>query len=135
MLMLTLIGYLITAVVVYWFIQWFNNYTRIQVRYEFFTMNHSVAMVLSYALIFFGYNWIQNGDDGLNGVIVIGIGILILIRVMMNNFAKTPRLYAIAGSLAQLIFYIPIAIGAVIIIFVMMTWTSQTKPVYVMNDD
>lgn len=135
MLMLTLIGYLIVAAVVYGFIHWFNNYTRIQVRYEFFTMNHSVAMVLSYALIFFGYNWIQNGDDVLNGVIVIGIGILILIRVMMNNFAKTPRLYAIAGSLAQLIFYIPIAIGAVIIIFVMMTWTSQTKPVYVMNDD
>jgi len=135
MLMLTLIGYLIVAVVVYGFIQWFNNYTRIQVRYEFFTMNHSVAMVLSYALIFFGYNWIQNGDDVLNGVIVIGIGILILIRVMMNNFAKTPRLYAIAGSLAQLIFYIPIAIGAVIIVFVMMTWASQTKPVYVMNDD
>ncbi len=135
MLMLTLITLLVAAAALYRFILWFNSYTRIHAHYEFFTMDHSLAMVFSYALIFFGYNWIQNSDDGLNGAIVMGIGILILLWVMINNFIKAPGLYAIAGSLAQLILYIPIAIGAVIIVFVVLAWASQTKPVYVINND
>lgn len=135
MLMLTLITLLIAAATLYRFILWFNSYTRTHIRYEFFTMNHSLAMVFSYALIFFGYNWIQNDNDELNGAIVMGIGIFILLWTMINNFIKAPRLYAIAGSLMQLIFYIPIAMGAVIIVFVVLAWASQTKPVYVINND
>ena len=135
MLILTLIALLLTAAAMYKFILWFNNYTRTHAHYEFFTMDHSIAMVGSYALIFFGYRWMQNSDDWLNGAIVIGIGILILIAVVINNFANAPRLFAIAGSLAQLIFYIPIAICAVIIVGVMLAWASQTKPVYVINNE
>lgn len=135
MLMLTLITLLVAAAALYKFVLWFNSYTRIHAHYEFFTKDHSLAMVFSYALIFFGYRWVQNGNDELNGMIVIGIGILILISVMINNFIKAPKLYAIAGSLAQLILYIPIAIGAVIIVFVALAWASQTKPVYVINND
>jgi len=135
MLMLTLITLLLAAAAMYTFIQWFNTYTRTHARYEFFTMEHSVGMVFSYALIYFGNRWMQTGDDWLNGAIVIGIGMLVLIGVVINNFTKTPRLFAIAGSLAQLILYIPIAIGAVIIVVVMLAWFSETKPVYVINND
>jgi hypothetical protein len=135
MLMLTLIGLLVAAAALYRFILWFNSYTRTHAHYEFFTMDHSLAMVFSYALIFFGHNWIQNGNDGLNGVIVMGIGTLILLLVMINNFIKAPKLYAIAGSLMQLILYIPIAIGAVIVVAVVLAWASETKPVYVINND
>lgn len=135
MLMIILIILLLTAIAMYKFIMCFNSYTSAHAHYEFFTMDHSLAMVFSYALIFFGYHWLQNGNDELNGAIVMGIGILILLWIMINNFIKAPRYFAIIGSLLQLIFYIPIAIGAVIIVFVMMAWVSQTKPVYVINND
>lgn len=135
MLMLSLIALLLSALAMYKFILWFNSYTRTHARYEFFTKDHSLAMVFAYALIFFGYRWLKNGNDELNGIIVMGIGIVILVWVMINNFKKAPRLYAIAGSLAQLIFYIPIAIGAVIIAAVVLAWAFETKPVYVINND
>ena len=135
MLMFTLLILLLAAAAMYKFILWFNNFTRIHARYAFFTMEHSVAMVFSYALIYFGKRWIHTGDDSLNGTIVMGIGILLLLSVMMNNFRKAPRLYAIAGSLAQLIFYVPISIGAVILAAAMLAWFVQTKPVYVINND
>lgn len=135
MFMLTLIALLLAAAATYRFILWFNTYTRTHARYEFFTMEHSVAMVFSYAMLFFGKGWMQTGDDWLNGAIVMGAGGLVLIGVLINNFLKTPRLFAIAGSLAQLILYIPIAIGAVIIIVAMLAWFAETKPVYVINDE
>lgn len=133
MFMLSLIALLLMAAAMYRFILWFNDYTRFHANYIFFTMEHTMAMVASYALIYFGNQWIHNSDDWLNGAIVMGIGIILLMGVLINNFTKTPRLFAIAGSLAQLILYIPIAIGAVIIVAVMMAWASQIKPVYSIN--
>lgn len=133
MFMLSLIALLLMAAAMYRFILWFNDYTRFHANYMFFTMEHSMAMVASYALIYFGYCWTNTGSDWLNGAIVMGIGIILLMGVLINNFTKTPRLFAIAGSLAQLILYIPIAIGAVIIVAVMMAWGSQIKPVYSIN--
>lgn len=133
MLMLTLIALLISGVAMYRIILWFNRYTSTHAAYEFFTTEHSIAMIGSYALIYFGERWMHNSDDWLNGAIVMGIGIIILLGVILNNFARTPKLFAIAGSLAQLIFYIPIALGAVIIVAFMMAWISQTKPVIALN--
>ncbi|MDP3465966.1 MAG: hypothetical protein Q8R86_09385 [Sulfuricurvum sp.] len=137
MLILTLIGLLIAAFAIYTFILWFNKYTYHHAQYEFFTREHSVSMVFSYALMFFGNSWMQtalkNNDDWLNGAIVLAVGVALLLGVIVNNFKQAPRLYAIAGSLAQMVFYIPITIGAVIIVAVMVAWFSETKPVYNIN--
>ncbi len=137
MLILTLMGLLAAAFAIYVFILWFNQYTYHHAQYEFFTKEHSVAMVFSYALMFFGNNWMQtalaNNDDWLNGAIVLAVGVLLLLGVIINNFKQAPKLYALAGSLAQLILYIPITIGAVIIVAVMVAWFSETKPVYNIN--
>ncbi len=137
MLILTLIGLIAAAFAIYVFILWFNKYTYYHAQYEFFTREHSVAMVFSYALMFFGNSWMQtalkNNDDWLNGAIVLAAGAVLLVGVIVNNFKKAPRLYAIAGSLAQLIFYIPISMGVVIIVAVIAAWASETKPVYSIN--
>lgn len=139
MLILTLIGLLIAAFAIYTFILWFNTYTYHHAQYEFFTKEHSIAMVFSYTLMFFGNNWMQtalaNNDDWLNGAIVLTVGVLLLMGVIINNFKKAPKLYAVAGSMAQLIFYIPIAMGAVIIVAAMVAWLSETKPVYNINSN
>lgn len=139
MLILTLIGLLIAAFAIYAFILWFNKYTYDHVQYAFFTKEHSIAMVFSYLLMFFGNGWMQtalkNHDDWLNGAIVLAAGGVLLIGVIINNFKKAPRRYAIAGSLAQLIVYVPLSIGAVIIVAVAAAWLSETKPVYNINND
>ena len=139
MLILTLIGLLAAAFAIYTFILWFNKYTYHHTQYEFFTKEHSVAMVFSYALMFFGNSWMQtaltNNKDWLNGAIVLALGVLLLLGVIINNFKKAPRAYALAGSLAQLILYIPITIGMVIIVAALVAWASGTKPVYVVNNN
>lgn len=76
---------------------------------------------------------LNNNDDWLNGATILAAGAVLLLGVIVNNFKKAPRLYAIAGSLAQLIFYIPITMGAVIIVAVIAAWASETKPVYNIN--
>jgi hypothetical protein len=127
----------LAAFVIYPLILWFYQYTYDHVQYEFFPKELTIDMVVSYALIFFGSSWMQtalkNNDDWLNGAIIMSFGVIILLGVIINNFKKTPKLYAIAGSLAQLIFYIPITMGAVIIVALMMGVASQTKPVYNLN--
>ncbi len=139
MLILTLMGLLAAAFTIYTFILWFNKYTYHHAQYEFFTKEHSVAMVFSYALMFFGNSWMQtalaNNNDWLNGAIVLAVGVLLLMGVIINNFKQAPKIYAIAGSLAQMIFYIPISMGAVIIVAVIAAWLSETKPVYNINSN
>ena len=137
MLILSLIGLLATAFAVYTFILWFNQYTRIHAQYEFFTTEHSAAMIFSYALMFFGNSWMQtaliNHGDSMNGGIILTAGVLLFVGVIINNFLNAPKRYALIGSIAQIILYIPIALGAVIVVAVLAAWASGTKPVYVVN--
>jgi len=139
MLILTLIGLLIGGIVIYAFIQWFNRYTVSKANYEFFTVEHSVAIMASYAMIFFGYVWFSNArtahGDWLNGALIVGIGSLILLSLIVNNFLKTPKRIAFMGTIAQLIVYIPITMGGVIIVLVLMAFFAETKPVYVINSE
>lgn len=138
MLILSLIGLLAAAFAVYTFILWFNQYTRIHAQYVFFTKEHSVAMVFSYALMFFGNSWMHTAllahEDSMNGALLLTAGVLLFVGVIINNFLYAPKRYALIGSIAQIILYIPIAIGAVIIVAVVLAWASGTKPVYVVNN-
>ncbi|HQS67870.1 MAG TPA: hypothetical protein PLM93_11855 [Sulfuricurvum sp.] len=137
MFILTLIGLVAAGLLLYGFIEWFNGYTQEKARYKFFTMEHSAAMVISYGLIFFGngnmQSALENHGDALNGALVIGIGAVILIVVIVNNFKNAPKKLAFIGTVLQIILYIPIAIGAVIIAAAMFAYFSQTKPVYNIN--
>lgn len=137
MFILSLIGLVVTAFLLYVFIEWFNAYTQEKAHYKFFTMEHSAAMVISYGLIFFGNGNMQSAlrdhGDALNGALVIAIGVAILIGVIVNNFKKTPKKLALIGTVLQIILYVPIAIGALIIAAAMVAYFSQTKPVYSIN--
>lgn len=137
MFILTLIGLVVTAFLVYGFIEWFNSYTQAKAQHQFFTMEYSVAMVISYLLIFFGNGNMQSAlkdhGDALNGALIMAIGVMILIGVIVNNFKHAPMKLAIMGTVLQLVLYIPIAIGAVIIAAAILAWLSETKPVYNIN--
>jgi len=139
MIVLTLIGLVIAGLAVYGFMQWFNGYTQKEASYTFFSAEHSMAIIPSYLMIFFGHGWWSNSyystphGDWLNGAIVMGLGILILILTIMNNFKKTPRRIAIFGSIVQLILYIPFTLVAIITIAATLALASQIKPVYNIN--
>lgn len=140
MLILKLLGILMIAVTIYQIIKRFNVYTDQYIRYKYFTMDHTIAMVIGYGLMVLGNIWRKseltnpvNGDP-LSGVIVIIIGVLIVAGVIKNNFNKTPRRFAIAGSLMQIIFYIPIVIGIIPIVMGIFAFFSNTKPVYTINE-
>lgn len=137
MFILSLIGLIAAGLLLYGFIEWFNTYTQEKAHYKFFTMEHSAAMVISYAMMFFGNANMQaalkNNGDALNGALIIAIGIIIFIAVIVNNFRNVPRKLAIIGTLLQIVLYIPIAIGALIIVAGMVAYFSQTKPVYNIN--
>ncbi len=133
MIIVTLIAMALCALVIYKGFVWFNGYTKEYANYEFFTIDHTIAFGAAYALIFLGANWMHRSEDWLNGAILLVIGIGVLVKVLINNFIHTPRLFAIAGSLAQIIFYIPIVLCSVIIIAFMMAFGAQVKPVYTLN--
>jgi hypothetical protein len=140
MIVLTLIGLVIAGLAVYGFMQWFNGYTRQEASYTFFSAEHSMAIIPSYLMILFGHGWWSNNyyntpqGDWLNGAIVMGLGIIILILTIVNNFKKTPRRIAILGSIVQLLLYIPFTLVAIITIAAALAVASQIKPVYTLND-
>ena len=53
--------------------------------------------------------------------------------VIKYNFNKTPRLYAIAGSLMQIVIYIPVTFLIIPIAIMLFGFLSQIKPVYTIN--
>ncbi|HZF69396.1 hypothetical protein [Sulfuricurvum sp.] len=136
MFILTIIGLLITAVAVYLFVGWFNDYSYRKGEYRFFSIEHTFAYVASYFPIFLGCSMIKSDweHDPLNGIIIMVLGIIILIFTVINNFKNTNRSLAIKGTIAQLIFYIPICVITVSMFYVALSFFSETKPVYNINN-
>ena len=137
MFVLSLIGLIAAGIALYEFIKWFNRYTQAKVKYEFFTKDHTTAMVLSCGMLFFGNQWHQTAisanGDALNGTLVMIVGAIILFAVILNNFNKAPRKMAYLGTIMQLILYIPITIAAVFVVLGILAVVSQTKPTYNLN--
>jgi hypothetical protein len=133
MTMLKLIGFLIALYTLYQIIDRFNRYTQENAGYEFFTMEHTLAMVSGYVVLYFGWVWGSQDKDWLDGIIVMLIGLTILTLTIKNNFNQTPRLFAVAGSLMQIIFYIPITLLIIPIVFLAFMYFSQIKPLYNVN--
>ena len=136
MFILTLIGILLAALAVYWFIEWFNTYSSKEGNYRFFTAEHTMAFVSSYLMIFFGHALMEKQwmGDSLNGAIILALGVIILILTLINNFKNTKRSLAIKGSIAQLILYVPITVVGILILLAAVAFFGQTKPVYSIND-
>ncbi len=135
MFVLTVLGILLVVTMIYWFIEWFNEYAQKEGNYRFFSSEHTMAFVAAYLIIFFGYRLMENHwmGDALNGGIIFVIGIIILVFTILNNFKSTKRSLAIKGTVAQLILYIPIAAVGLLILVAAFAFFSQTKPVYSIN--
>lgn len=138
MFMLTIIALMLGALAMYAFVKWFNNYTLLKANHQFFNEEYSAAIVIGYSAIFWGNKWFMsdwghNGGDWLNGAIVIGIGVLLILGVIIVNFKNAPFKYALMGTVAQAVIYIPVTIVVFFIVVAVFLYAAQTRPVYNIN--
>jgi hypothetical protein len=77
---------------------------------------------------------VENNGDALNGQLLIFIGVVIILIVMYKNFKYVPFFTALILSVLQLLISIPLAAGALFVLFIGLAALSQTKPVFVLND-
>ena len=136
MFILSLIAIAIIAMLIYGFIKWFNKYSYEKEKYRFFTTEHTMAFVASYAIILIGYMAMKNNwlDDWKNGAVILTIGVIIFILSIRNNFKNTSPSLAIKGSILQMIIYIPVAVAGIFVLLVAIAFFAETKPVYNIND-
>ncbi|MDD2358304.1 MAG: hypothetical protein PHX13_10380 [Thiovulaceae bacterium] len=135
MLMLWIIGIIITGMLIYGFIEWFNTYSMRVGHYQFFTIEHLGAYFISYAMLLFSVSGLvkKTFEDPLNGWVILIIGAAVLFFTLLNNFKKTTFSLALKGSLAQVVLFIPISVAAAFILFAVFAFFAQTKPVYNIN--
>ncbi len=77
---------------------------------------------------------LKKSGDLLNGQILIGIGLIIILVVIYKNFKATPILVASVLTLLQLIIALPLSVGVLLGLVMALAFFAETKPVYVIND-
>lgn len=135
MLILTMIGILITGVLIYKFIEWFNEYSMRVGGYRFFTIEHLIAYFISYVMLLYSLHGLvkKTFEDPLNGWVILLIGVVVLFFTLLNNFKKTDFSLALKGSLLEVVLSIPISIVGLFLLFAMFAFFAETKPVYNIN--
>lgn len=138
MTVLTIIGILLAAFIVYVLVDMFNDYTYKKYKYEFFAVESFIAIAISYALLFFGNKWYSSAlisaGDTLNGIILISLSIIILLVIIYKNFKQTSFFIGLVGTIFQMAVYVVLTIVGIFALFIMLAFLAQTKPVYNLNN-
>lgn len=138
MTVLTILGVLAAALMIYGFITFMNGYTYRKFQFKFFNEVNIFLIPIAYVAIFFGYSSYQdalkatNGDP-LNGALIVAIGAIILLGQIYINFKNTNFKYGLFGTMIQFILYVPITVVALGIIAIMFAFFADSKPVYNIN--
>ncbi len=134
---LRIIGVIAGLILVLMFVVGMNDHTQKKYNYEIFNWYNLAATAVGYGFLLFGRSWYLEaagkGGDILNGIILIGIGILIIGFVVRNNIKKTSLKFGLLFSVIQLALYIPASIVAAYGLFIAFAFFAQTKPVYSIN--
>lgn len=139
MLVIKLIGFILIALLIYWIMIEINRYSYKQYKYDFFNMQNFVSTAIGYILLYFGNRWyasaLKSGGDLLNGQIIIGIGTLFIFYVVYLNIKKTSFIFGLFFTGFQLLLYIGLSFIAFLVLVIGAAALSETKPVYVLNND
>ena len=133
MLVLKIIGVIVFLFLVYLLMEKLNDYTFKKYTYEFFTETNIGIYMAIYGGLFFGRKWYLEGDDPLNGILVIAIALIIFIFVVIRNIKRTSFLFGFFFSFIQAVLYIPISMVGFLLLIGAIAFFSQTKPVYRIN--
>lgn len=141
MLMIKLISVAAVIVIFVMGIQRFNQHCEGKSGHAFFTKTAFFMTAVVLCLIYAGYLWrqsaLQSHGDGLNGLVLIGIGVLLAGWMIYINVQRTDAIYGIGGSVAQLglftmlaAVFLPLVFGLLILQFF---FSASVTPVYVVN--
>lgn len=139
MLVVKIICFLVAMYLVFMLVVKINDYTRDKYRYDFFNMTNFTISAIGYGLLYFGYIWymkaLDKHGDVLNGQILIGIGIVLLLGVIYLNVKNTSLSAGVSLSIVQAPIYSVLSIIALFVLLASIAFFSETKPVYNINDD
>jgi len=137
MIILKLIGLVLLALLIYWLVVEINKYTYKEYDYDFFNMHNFVVTAVGYAFLYFGNRWYMSAfkanDDLLNGQILLGIGMSLIIYVIYINIKSTSIILGLFLTLFQLLLYVGLSFIAFFAIIILIAALSETKHVYVLN--
>ena len=138
MTVLTIIGVLIVLALLALSIQLANEHSTKVYGYEIFNIGNFILSVIAYLAIYFGNSWymeaLREQGDILNGVLLMGIGIIVLLWIIYNNIKKSSLVYGLTMSIITELLYAA-ATPLVFFAFIMaIAFFAQTKPVYNIND-
>jgi len=137
MTVLYIIGFIAVLITIFLVTAWLDGFSKRKYGYKFFTWGSLLATGIGYAMIYFGKRWLleaiaENGDL-LNGQILIGLGILLVLAVLIYHIRNTSLWFGLIIGVYQLLLYIPASIIGGYILLAAVAFAAQTKPVYNIN--
>lgn len=134
MTVLFILGTITAVLVLLLIVSWINNFSEKRFGYQFFNYGNLAIISIGYFMIIFGESWyseaLANNGDILNGQLLIGIGVTILISTLINHIRKTTFWFGTTVGVFQFLLYIPLSFLAAFALLIVIAWLSETKPVY-----
>ena len=100
-------------------------------------MKSFIPIAISYALLYFGNSWyysaLNKGTDTLNGIVLIFVGAILLLRMIYLNFKNTNFTIGFFGTIFQLSVYSVLTVFSIFALLILFAYASQTRPVYSIN--
>lgn len=137
---------LIIAAACYGLLKMLNERSLKIFRYDFFGKGISITCVLATSLYFCGdfsrkvaIATGKTGADGMPGLTLMGIAVVIVIGMIIHNIVKTNFIYGICGSVLQIIALPALAAWEVVAFGLKLLWvafcdSSNSKPTYEHDD-
>lgn len=137
MLVLKIIGFLLGILLIIGLVGVINKYTEKKYAHEFFSFETYGVSAVGYVALYYGYGWYQSALsknlDILNGQIIMGLAILLILGVVYYNTKKTSLGISFLLSIFQQLLYAALAVVGFWALLVMIGYFMQTKPVFNVN--
>lgn len=134
MTVLFILGTITAVLVLLLIVSGINDFSEKRFGYQFFNYGNLAIISIGYFMIIFGESWyseaLANNGDILNGQLLIGIGVTILISTLINHIRKTTFWFGFTVGVFQFLLYIPLSFVAAFALLIVIAWLSETKPVY-----
>jgi len=136
-LVLSIIGIIVVLSLIFLLAAYVGEYGVKHYGYELFTYQQFAFVSIPTVALYFGIKWfldaLKSDGDILNGLIVIGISILVLLYRVYYNFKHTNFLFGLGATLVQFGIFMPLSFFAFIALIMVVALLAETKPVYNLN--
>jgi len=137
MLILKILAALVVLYVIYQIAIALNLFTQKRYGYLFLNKQTLITSLSGYGALLFGESWylsaLAKHGDILNGQILIGIGVLLLLWTIYSNITNTGLLTGIIFTAIQQIIYLVVGAASFLILFLLFAAYANVKPVYRIN--